>query len=451
MFNSNKGFDLNSQPRSVLAMILAGGRGTRLAELTKWRVKPAVPFGGKYRIIDFTLSNCINSGIRRMGVLTQYKSQSLLRHIYRGWNFLNPEFGEFVEVIPAQQRNKDEWYEGTADAVYQNIDFIVNHSPEYTIILGGDHIYKMDYNKMLNFHISNSAEITVASIETPSEKCSSFGVMCVDENFQIFRFEEKPTNPTTLPGKPDCCLASMGIYIFNTNLLIKLLMEDAIDPVTKHDFGNDIIPKALNSNRVFAWLFRSSNNNDKPGYWRDVGTVDSYWETNMDLVSITPELNLYEKEWPIRSSLIQHPPAKFVFNDEGRRGMSVDSLVSEGSIISGSHVQNSLISSNVYIMDSKVEKSVVLPDVIIHPRSYIKNAIIDKYCVIPEGTIVGNDLEEDRKWFHVTPEGIVLVTPEMLKNQQLRKQQSANQFLARRLVLDFELHEKKSTKPTEIK
>ncbi len=441
MFKPSQRLNFDPQVRSVLAMVLAGGRGSRLADLTKWRVKPAVPFGGKYRIIDFALSNCINSGFRRIGVLTQYKSQSLLRHIYRGWNFLNPEFGEFVEVIPAQKRNKDEWYQGTADAIYQNIDLIVKHSPEYTVILGGDHIYKMDYTDLLNFHISNNADITVANIETPKKESSAFGVMCVDENYQIFRFEEKPPNPTTLPGKPDFCLTSMGIYIFNTDLLINLLTEDSTDPDSTHDFGNDIIPKALKSNRVFAWPFRNSDN-DKPGYWRDVGTVDSYWEANMDLVSVTPELNLYEGEWPIRSSLVQHPPAKFVFNDEGRRGMSVDSLVSEGSIISGSHVQNSLISSNVYIMDSKVKKSVVLPDVIIHPRSHISNAIIDKYCVIPEGTIIGNDLEEDRQWFHVTPEGIVLVTPEMLNNKELEKRQASGQTLARRLMLDFENPEK---------
>lgn len=437
MHSSQLRFDYNSQYRSALAIILAGGRGTRLSELTRWRVKPAVPFGGKYRIIDFTLSNCINSGIRKMAVLTQYKSQSLIRHISRGWSFLNPEFGEFIETIPAQKRNRDEWYQGTADAVYQNMDFILKHAPEHTIILGGDHIYKMDYNRLLSFHIKNRAEITVASIEAPIAEGASFGVIGVDENYQVTRFEEKPLQPTPLPDNKNACLASMGIYVFNTDLLLELLMQDSLNPASTHDFGHDILPCAMNSNRVFAWSFRDTAT-EEPGYWRDVGTVDAYYQANMDLISVTPELNLYEREWPIRSTLLQHPPAKFVFNDDGRRGMAVDSMVSEGSIVSGAYVKNSLISTNVYIKDSVVEDSVVLPDVAIHSGCRVQNAIIDKYCVLPEGLIVGEDPEKDSRRFHVTSDGKVLVTPEMLKSLRDPQKLPVKQYLPNRVKLDMQ-------------
>lgn len=437
MYNSHRNYNYNSQNRSALAMILAGGRGTRLEDLTRWRVKPAVPFGGKYRIIDFTLSNCINSGVRKMAVLTQYKSQSLIRHLNRGWGFLNPEFGEFIEVIPAQKRNKEDWFQGTADAVYQNMDFILKHTPEHTIILGGDHIYKMDYNKLLSFHVRNHAEITIASIETPINEGSSFGIIGADKNYQVTRFEEKPPRPAPLPYNNNMCLASMGIYVFNTDLLMELLIQDAADTSSSHDFGKDILPKAMKTNRVFTWPFRD-NATDEPGYWKDVGTVDSYYKANMDLIQVTPELNLYEREWPVRSSLLQHPPAKFVFNDDGRRGMAVDSMISEGSIVSGAYVKDSLISTNVYVMDSRIDKSVILPDVVVHPNCRIQNAIIDKYSVIPEGMVIGVNPEMDRKWFHVTPEGNVLVTPEMLKARQYKNKTHEKQYMATRLKLDMQ-------------
>ncbi|VAW70678.1 Glucose-1-phosphate adenylyltransferase [hydrothermal vent metagenome] len=400
--------------RNTLALIMAGGRGERLKQLTMWRAKPAVPFGGKFRIIDFPLSNCINSGIRRIGVLTQYKSHSLNLHIQKGWGHLRGDFGEFVELLPAQQRIEESWYAGTADSIYQNLDIIRSHSPDYVLILAGDHIYKMDYGEMLAKHVESKADITVGCIGVPLEKASAFGVMGVDKDLRISSFVEKPENPQALNGKPDEALCSMGIYIFNTNLLFELLIRDADTSKSTHDFGKDIIPYAIEKYRVYAYPFTDVRSGIQ-AYWRDVGTLDSFWEANLELIGITPELNLYDDHWPIWTNQEQLPPAKFIFDDDDRRGMAVDSMVSGGCIISGARVCHSLLFSNVTIDNySKIDSSVILPDVEIGKNCEIHHAIIDKGCIIPDGTIIGKNEADDIKRFYVSTHGVVLVTPEML-------------------------------------
>ena len=404
--------------KNTVALILAGGRGSRLKQLTEWRAKPAVPFGGKFRIIDFPLSNCVNSGIRRIGVITQYKAHSLLQHLHRGWSFLRGEFNEFVELLPAQQRIQESWYKGTADAVFQNMDIIRGYKPEHVIILAGDHIYKMDYGEMLAFHTAHAADMTVACMEVPLEEASAFGVMTVDEFQHVVAFTEKPARPAPIPGKPDRAMASMGIYIFNASFLFEQLIRDADDPNSSRDFGHDIIPYLVaNKYRVFAHPF-SDSCVSKPGgqpYWRDVGTVDAYWEANMEMTKVTPYLNLYDEEWPIWTYQEQLPPAKFVFDDEERRGFAVDSLVSGGCIISGATVRRSLLFSNVRVDSySNLEDSVILPDVDIGPNVTLKRVVVDKGCKIPAGMVVGVDPVEDAKRFYVTEKGITLITPEML-------------------------------------
>lgn len=401
--------------RKTLVLILAGGEGSRLKDLTRWRAKPAVPFGGKYRIIDFALSNCVNSGLRKIGVLTQYKSHSLLRHLQRGWSFMRDEIGEFVELLPAQQRTDEKaWYKGTADALYQNLDILRRHAAEYVVVLGGDHIYTMDYTKMLIQHVQSGADFTVGCVEVPKEEATAFGVMSVADDMRIVEFTEKPTDPPTLPGKPEAALASMGIYIFSTRFLYDTLMEDAEMELSSHDFGKDIIPRKIKDSIAMAYDFRNDKTGE-PAYWRDVGTLDSYWQVNMELCEIEPELNLYNRDWPIWTYQTQHPPAKFIFDDEGRRGEAIDSLVSGGCILSGSRVKRSVISFATTIESySTVKDSVVLPKVNIGENCRITKAIIDKGCVIPDGTIIGEDVEEDKKRFHVSPNGIVLVTPRML-------------------------------------
>ena len=402
--------------RNTLALILAGGRGSRLMHLTKWRSKPAVPFGGKFRIVDFPLSNCINSGIRRIGVLTQYKAHSLILHIQKGWGFLRGEFGEFVELWPAQQRVVETaWYEGTADAVYQNIDIIRNHNPDYVLILAGDHIYKMDYGAMIAHHVETGADMTVGCLEVDLEKAKEFGVMTVDTDQRVQHFQEKPSDPQPLPGREDVALASMGIYVFNRGFLFEQLIKDADISDSTHDFGKDIIPRVINNYRVMAYPFRDVRSGQQ-AYWRDVGTVDAFWEANLELIGVTPPLNLYDKTWPIWTYQEQVPPAKFVFDDEDRRGMAVDSMVSGGCIISGSTVRHSLLFSNVRVNSfAYVEDSLILPDVDIGRRCRIRNAVIDRGCIIKEGTEIGEDPEADRAaGFYVTDGGVVLVTPEML-------------------------------------
>jgi glucose-1-phosphate adenylyltransferase len=379
-----------------------------------WRAKPSVPFGGKFRIIDFPLSNCINSGIRRIGVLTQYKAHSLITHIQQGWGMFRGEFGEFVELLPAQQRIEAAWYAGTADAIFQNIDIIRNHDPEYVLILAGDHVYKMDYGAMLAAHVENSADITIGCIEVPVEEASGFGVMGVDDNWRVQSFTEKPANPASVPGDPSMALCSMGIYIFNKDFLIEQLIRDADSRNSSHDFGKDVIPNLINKYHAYAYSFQDPVTHKK-GYWRDVGTVDSYWQANMELIEITPELNLYDQDWPIWTYQEQLPPAKFVFDDEIRRGQAINSMVSGGCIISGARVRNSVLFSNVEVQSfADIDGVLALPEVRIGEHCVIKRAVIDKGCDIPDGMKIGVNLEEDKKRFYVSPKGIVLVIPEML-------------------------------------
>jgi glucose-1-phosphate adenylyltransferase len=400
--------------RDTLALILAGGRGSRLKQLTLWRAKPAVPFGGKFRIIDFPLSNCMNSGIRRVGVATQYKSHSLIQHIQRGWGFLRGEFGEFVELLPAQQRIQSSWYAGTADAIYQNLDIIRIHNPEYVLILAGDHIYKMDYGPMIAQHVESAADMTVACLEVDLDSAKAFGVMTTDADGRVREFNEKPDKPVPMPGRDDLALASMGIYVFNTRFLFEQLIKDADNVNSSHDFGHDIIPNIINQYRVFAYPFRDVQSG-RQAYWRDVGTVDAFWAANLELIGVTPELNLYDVDWPIWTYQEQMPPAKFVFDDSDRRGMAVDSMVSGGCVISGATVRHSLLFSNVKVNSyALLQHAVVLPDVRIGRHCRIRNAVIDKGCIVPPGTIIGEDLEQDAQRYHVTPAGVVLVTPEML-------------------------------------
>ncbi|MBI5658878.1 MAG: glucose-1-phosphate adenylyltransferase [Nitrosomonadales bacterium] len=404
--------------KNTYAVVLAGGRGSRLHQLTDWRAKPAVPFGGKFRIIDFVLSNCVNSGIRRIGVATQYKSHSLIQHIQRGWSFLNGKFGEFIDVLPAQQWVQESWYQGTADAVFQNLDILRESRPDYVLILAGDHVYKMDYGKMLACHVDNRADMTVACIEVPIADATGFGVMGVDEESRVIDFSEKPKRPAPIPGNPGFALASMGIYIFNTDFLTWQLERDAGDPNSSHDFGKDIIPHLMSKGyRVIAQSFKDSCVAMDGGapYWRDVGTIDSYWEANMELTKVTPDLNMYDVDWPIWTYQEQLPPAKFVFDDDARRGMAVDSLVSGGCIISGSLVRRSLLYSNVRVHSfSHVEDSVILPDVEIARNVTLKRVVVDKNCTIPEGLTAGVNREVDAERFFVTEKGITLITPEML-------------------------------------
>lgn len=396
-------------------MVLAGGRGSRLKDLTDWRAKPAVPFGGKFRIVDFPLSNCINSGIRQIAVVTQYKAHSLIRHLQKGWSFMRGEFGEFVEIFPASQRvDEGSWYAGTADAVYQNADILRSHAPRFVLVLAGDHVYKMDYGPMIAWHDDNEAAMTIGCVEVPVAEATAFGVMHVDEEGRIIDFIEKPAEPPSIPGRDGVALASMGIYVFNAEHMYDLLERDAADPDSGHDFGKDIIPKAIRDSRVMAYPFRGTGLGSV-AYWRDVGTVDAFWESNIDLTRVTPELDMYDAKWPIWTYQEQLPPAKFVFDDEGRRGMAVDSLVSGGCIISGATVRRSLLFSDVYVEEgSQIEDCVVLPNVRFGRGCRVRKAVIDRRCVLPHGTVIGEDESVDAARFHRTGKGVVLVTAEML-------------------------------------
>jgi glucose-1-phosphate adenylyltransferase len=401
--------------RDTLALVLSGGRGSRLKQLTDWRAKPAVPFGGKFRIIDFPLSNCVNSGIRRMAVLTQYKAHSLIKHVQLAWGTNRMARDEFVELLPAQQRiNEQSWYSGTADAVYQNIDILRTHDAEYTLILAGDHIYKMDYGPMIAYHVEKGADLTIGCIEVPVDEAKAFGVMGVAGEGRVNMFLEKPETPPEMPGNPGRALASMGIYVFNTKFLFEQLIYDADDPNSDHDFGKNVIPRVIKRYQVFAYPFRDVQNNTQ-AYWRDVGTIDSYWAANLELIGVTPDLNLYDTDWPIWTHQEQLPPAKFVFDEDDRRGMAVDTMVSGGCIISGALVRHSLLFSNVIVNEhASVENSVILPNVIVNKKAKIRNAVVDKGCVIPEGMEIGFDPVADKQRFEVSPNGIVLVTPDML-------------------------------------
>ncbi|MCK8117156.1 glucose-1-phosphate adenylyltransferase [Pseudoalteromonas sp. 2CM37A] len=425
---------ISSLTRDTYALILAGGRGSRLHELTDWRAKPAVYFGGKHRIIDFPLSNCINSGVRRVGIATQYKSHSLIRHVNRAWGHFKKELGESVEILPASQRNGDEWYCGTADAVFQNMDIIRHELPKYVMILSGDHVYRMDYGALLAEHVQKGADMTVCCLEVPVEEAAdTFGVMTVDEKNRVCRFDEKPSIPSSVPGKPGTCLASMGNYVFNTEFLFEQLKKDAENEGSGRDFGHDIIPAIIEEHNVYAFPFRDPMQEGQP-YWRDVGTLDSFWEANMELVMPEPQLDLYDPTWPIWTYQEQLPPAKFIFDDEDRRGMAVDSTVSGGCIVSGSVVRKSLLFSNVHVRSfCEIEQSVILPGALINRHCKIKRAIIDRSCEIPAGLEIGYDRKADEEnGFRVSKKGIVLVTRDMLTElaKKLERQAHENKKFA---------------------
>lgn len=405
--------------RSSMAYVLAGGRGSRLMEMTDRRAKPAVYFGGKSRIIDFALSNALNSGIRRIAVATQYKAHSLIRHLQRGWNFFRPERNESFDILPASQRvSEDMWYLGTADAVYQNIDIIESYDPKYMVILAGDHVYKMDYEKMLQQHADEGADVTVGCLEVPRMEAVGFGVMHIDENDRILHFLEKPKDPPPMPGKPEVALASMGIYVFDTKLLFEELRRDAADPNSEHDFGKNIIPHLVKNGKAIAHHFSDScvrSTMEQEAYWRDVGTVDAYWEANIDLTAIVPELDLYDRDWPIWTHGEITPPAKFVHDKDGRRGSAVSSLVSGGCVVSGARLRQTLLFTGVRVNSySTVENAVILPYVNIGRSSKLSNVVIDRGVQIPEGLVIGEDPVLDAKRFRRTDKGIVLVTQNMI-------------------------------------
>ena len=415
--DNNARIDLERRlPKRAMALILAGGRGSRLKQLTDTRCKPAVYFGGHFRIIDFVLSNCMNSGLRRIGVLTQYKSHSLLRHLQRGWNFLKSEMHEFVDLIPAQQRVDEEvWYRGTADAVYQSLDIIKSNHPEYVVILAGDHIYKMDYARMLADHALSGAGVTVGCIEVDRQEAKAFGVMAIDENKKVTSFVEKPADPPAMPGKPDRSLASMGIYIFTADYLYRMLDEDIALEGSSHDFGKDIIPKAVGEGQVVAHFFQDScvyNSEKAPAYWRDVGTIDAYWEANIDLTATVPELNLYDRSWPIWTYQEQLPPAKFVHNEANRRGEAIESSVSAGCILSGS-VHNCRVHSY-----TQIHGAVLLPEVQVGRNVRLTKVVVDRGCRIPDGLVVGEDPDDDARRFYRSEGGVTLITPRMLEKLQ---------------------------------
>lgn len=411
---------LRTLPRRCIAMILAGGRGSRLMQLTDRRAKPAVHFGGKYRIVDFTLSNCLNSGIRRIYVLTQYKSHSLLRHLQRGWGFLRGAEGEFVDLLPAQQRiDETMWYRGTADAVRQNIDILESEGPDFILVLAGDHVYKMDYGAMLEDHVTHGADVTVGCVAVPRGEAGAFGVMAIDGDRRITDFLEKPADPPGMPDAPDQSLASMGIYVFNAKFLYEQLVRDAADGASTHDFGRDMIPYLVGSGaRVLAHpLSRGGIRNPATNepYWRDVGTVDAYWEANLDLTQVTPDLDLYDPDWPIHTHQLQLPPAKFVFDQNDRRGLATDSLVSGGCVVSGASVRRSVLFSQVRVNSyARLDQAVVLPDCDIGRHARLTRVVVDSGCNIPPGLVVGEDATEDARRFHRTPGGVTLITRAML-------------------------------------
>ena len=409
-----------------MAFVLAGGRGSRLKELTDRRVKPAVYFGGKTRIIDFALSNALNSGIRRMSIATQYKAHSLIRHCQRGWNFFRAERNEFLDILPASQRMDDQhWYEGTADAVRQNIDIVDSYEIDYIVVLAGDHIYKMDYEVMLQQHVDAGADVTVGCLTVPRMEATAFGVMHVDTKDTITQFLEKPADPPGIPGDEDNALASMGIYVFDWKFLRELLLEDAENPDRTHDFGNDLLPKIVKDGKAVAHRFTSScvrHRDEAPAYWRDVGTVDAYWQANIDLTNFDPDLNLWDTNWPIWTYSEASPPAKFIHDEEERRGSAVSSLVSGGCIISGTRIRNSLLFTQVHTNSfSSLDHVVALPHVNVARSARLRKCVIDRGVQIPKGLIVGEDPEEDAQWFRVTDKGITLITQAMLDRRDAAK------------------------------
>ncbi len=406
----------------AMAFVLAGGRGSRLKELTDRRAKPAVPFGGKTRIIDFALSNALNSGIRKMAIATQYKAHSLIRHCQRGWGFFRAERNEYLDILPASQRMGGEnWYVGTADAVHQNIDIIDSYKIDYILVLAGDHIYKMDYEMMLQQHVNSGADVTIGCLTVPREEASAFGVMAIDADSRITDFMEKPSDPPGTPDDPTVTLASMGIYVFNWKVLRELLLEDAADPNSSHDFGHDIIPGIVKNGKAVAHRFSDScvkSSPTAPAYWRDVGTIDAFWKANIDLTDFTPELDLWDRDWPIWTYSEETPPAKFIHDEKQRRGSAVSSMVSGGCIISGTEVRNSLLFTMVHTNSYAVlDHSVILPYVTVNRHARLTNAVVDRGVIIPEGLVVGEDPIEDAKWFRVSENGITLITQDMINRR----------------------------------
>jgi glucose-1-phosphate adenylyltransferase len=394
----------------VLVVVLAGGAGERLFPLTKERAKPAVYFGGPYRIIDFVLSNCLNSGLRRIFIATQYKSLSLNRHIRQGWSIVSEELGDFIEILPPQKRVGEQWYQGTADAVYQNLYSIEREAPRHVIVLAGDHIYKMDYRRMLQKHIDLGAAVTLASIEIPIDEGQRFGIVAVDEANRVVGFQEKPGNPASIPGMPNLALASMGIYVFNIDALVSALEDDAAKPESHHDFGKNIIPALIAGGKVFSYPFYDENKKAAK-YWRDIGTLDAYYEANMDLCHVNPEFNMYDPEWPLRTYQPQAPPAKFVFAAEGRKGEALDSLISPGCIVSGSRIAGSILCPNVRVHSfCTIDESILMPGVQVGRHVRLRRTIIDRDVLIPRGAVIGYHPDEDRRRHTVTEDGIVVVT-----------------------------------------
>ncbi len=399
------------KPDDVLVIVLAGGVGERLAPLTRERAKPAVYFGGPYRIIDFVLSNCINAGLRRIFIATQYKSLSLTRHVRQGWSIVSEELGEFIEILPPQKRVGEQWYQGTADAVYQNLYSILREEPRYVVVLAGDHVYKMDYQKMLRFHQQKDAAVTLAAIEVPIADGRRFGIVAVDEEDRVTGFSEKPADPPAMPGHPHLALASMGIYVFNADVLTRALETDAATPGSRHDFGRNIIPSLIPDGRMYAYAFYDENKKAAK-YWRDIGTLDAYFDANMDLCQVNPEFNMYDPEWPLRTYMPQAPPAKFVFAEDWRRGEAQDSLISQGCIVSGSHIRGSILCPNVRVHSfCHIESSILMPGVRVGRHARLRRAIIDRDVHIPRGAQIGYDPEEDRRRHTVSEGGVVVVAP----------------------------------------
>jgi len=414
-FGDNNRLNSYTLPNRTLALVLAGGRGSRLAGLTDWRAKPAVPFGGKYRLIDFALSNCLNSGIGRAGILTQYMSHSLNQHVQQGWGMTTADGAPLMQLLPAQQRTKEHnWYSGTADAIYQNLDIIRGYGPEYVLVLAGDHIYKMDYRPLLKQHVRSKADMTICAIETTVDAAKQFGVLGVDDDGSVLRFSEKPDQPETIPGKDDCCLSSMGVYVFNAKFLYQELINGHEGKGSGDDFGKDVIPSLIGKRKVMSYAFREKEK-DKAAYWRDVGTLDAFWQANLELIGVVPPLNLYDTEWPVRTFAAQAPPAKFVFDSEDRCGAAVNSMICDGCIISGARIKNSVICNNVVAREQgDIDESVILPDCDIGEHCRLKRVVLDRYCKVPAGTVIGYDRDYDALRFHVSDDGIVLVTQQMI-------------------------------------
>ena len=414
-FGDNSPLYGHNLPGKTVALVLAGGRGSRLEGLTDWRAKPAVPFGGKYRLIDFALSNCLNSGIGRVGILTQYMSHSLNQHVQQGWGMTTADGAPMMQLLPAQQRTKEHnWYTGTADAIYQNLDIIRGYGAEYVLVLAGDHIYKMDYQPLLEEHVRTEADMTICAIETSKQDAKQFGVLGVDQEGAVLRFTEKPDNPETIPGSGETCLSSMGVYVFNAKFLYQELINGHEGKGSGDDFGKDVIPSLVGKRKVMSYAFRDEAKQTS-AYWRDVGTLDAFWQANLELIGVVPPLNLYDQHWPIRTFATQSPPAKFVFDSEDRCGVAVNSMISDGCIVSGARIKNSVVCNNVVANErTEIDECVILPDCTIGEHCVLKRVVLDRHCEIPDGFVIGCDHELDAQRFHVSTGGIVLVTQQMI-------------------------------------